>query len=80
MRGKSRRPSGDWEIPLLTTSWADAFVMSRPWNRIRPWRGWLMPLIDRSVVDFPAPLAPMSVTISPCRTSIEIPLSASIVP
>jgi hypothetical protein len=37
-------------------------------------------LIERSVVDLPAPFAPISVTISPCRTLIEIPFSASIVP
>jgi len=40
----------------------------------------LSPLIERSVVDFPAPFAPMSVTISPSRTSIEIPFSAWIEP
>ncbi len=45
-----------------------------------PLRGWLSPLIERSVVDFPAPLAPISVTISPARTSSEMPLSASMVP
>ena len=33
-----------------------------------------------SVVDLPAPFAPMSVTISPSLTSIEMPLSASILP
>ena len=32
---------------------------------IVPWRGWLRPLIERSVVDLPAPFAPISVTISP---------------
>ena len=45
-----------------------------------PSRGWLSPLIERSVVDLPAPFAPISVTISPSRTSIEMPFSASIVP
>jgi len=39
--------------------------MSRPPNEIVPRRGWLSPLIERSVVDLPAPLAPISVTISP---------------
>jgi len=37
-------------------------------------------LIERSVVDLPAPLEPMSVTISPSRTSIEIPFRASMEP
>jgi hypothetical protein len=32
------------------------------------------------VVDLPAPLAPISVTISPSLTSIEMPFSASIEP
>ena len=36
--------------------------------------------MERSVVDLPAPLAPMSVTISPSRTSMEMPLSAWIEP
>ena len=45
-----------------------------------PVRGGTMPEIERSVVDFPAPLEPISVTISPSRTSIEMPLSASIEP
>jgi hypothetical protein len=54
--------------------------MSSPWKRIVPRRGRTSPLIDRSVVDFPAPFAPMSVTTSPSRTSSEIPLSAWIEP
>ena len=35
--------------------------MSVPWNVILPLRGWLRPLIERSVVDFPAPFAPIFV-------------------
>ena len=54
--------------------------MSRPGKTIRPARGWLSPLIERSVVDLPAPFAPISVTISPSRTSSEMPLSAWIEP
>ena len=54
--------------------------MSLPWKRIVPRRGWLSPLIERSVVDLPAPFAPISVTISPSRTSSEIPFSAWIEP
>ena len=30
----------------------------------------------RSVVDFPAPFAPINVTISPSRTSREMPFTA----
>jgi hypothetical protein len=67
-------------MPIFTTSCGGAFVMSVPWKRIVPRRGWFRPLIERSVVDFPAPFAPINVTTSPCRTSIEMPLSASIAP
>ena len=54
--------------------------MSPPWNRIVPCRGLLMPLIARSVVDFPAPFAPIRVTISPSFTASETPFSAWIAP
>ena len=80
IRGNSLRPSGLWATPLFTIEWADAFVMSLPWNRIFPCRGRLMPLIARSVDDFPAPFAPMSVTISPSPTFSETPFSAWIAP
>ncbi len=50
--------------------------MFSPLKLIVPRRGWFRPLIERSVVDLPAPLAPMSVTISPSFTWIEMPLSA----
>ena len=80
MRAKSLRPSGDCAIPSFTTSCAGSCVMSRPANEIFPRRGWFSPLIDRSVVDLPAPFAPISVTISPSRTSSEMPFSAWIDP
>ncbi len=54
--------------------------MSWPLKRMRPRLGRLMPWIERSVVDLPAPFAPISVTISPSRTVSEMPLIASIVP
>ena len=55
-------------------------VMSRPSKWIEPWRGRFRPLIERSVVDLPAPLEPSSVTISPSYTCSEIPFSAWIAP
>ena len=55
-------------------------VMFLPWKVIEPSRGVLRPLIERSVVDLPAPFAPMRVTISPSRTSRVIPFRAWIVP
>ena len=39
--------------------------MSSPSNEMRPLFGVSSPVIARSVVDFPAPLAPISVTTSP---------------
>ncbi len=80
MRGKSFLPSGDWEMPIFTTVCAAELVMSFPRNTILPARGRLSPLMERSVVDFPAPFAPIRVTISPSRTSMEMPLSAWIAP
>jgi hypothetical protein len=80
IRGKMRRPSGDWAIPISATAWPGMFWISRPLKTILPVRGGTIPEIERSVVDLPAPLAPMSVTISPSRTSSEMPLSASIEP
>ena len=80
IRGKSRRPSGLCAIPFLTIVCGAVPVMSFPWKRIVPWRGRLMPLMARSVEDFPAPFAPMSVTISPSRTVSEMPFSAWIAP
>jgi hypothetical protein len=67
-------------MPICTMSCGAVSVMSAPWKMIRPSRGWLRPLIERSVVDLPAPFAPIRVTISPAFTSSETPLSAWIVP
>ena len=61
-------------------SCAGSFVMSPPLEAIVPLRGWFSPLIERSVVDLPAPFAPISVTISPSCTWIEMPFSAWIEP
>ena len=45
-----------------------------------PLRGLIRPEMLRSVVDFPAPLLPISVTISPGCTSKEMPLTAAMLP
>jgi len=76
MRGNSLRPSGDCATPIPTIRCGGAEVMFSPLNLITPLRGLLRPLMERRVVDLPAPLAPISVTISPSITWIEIPLSA----
>ena len=80
MREKIRRPSGDWPMPCFTCSWAGIAVMSLPSNSTVPWRGCSRPRIVRSVVVLPAPLAPRRVTISPLRTSSEMPWRAWMLP
>ena len=55
-------------------------LISSPLKRIVPSRGGVSPEIERSVVDLPAPLEPISVTISPSSTVSEMPLSASMLP
>ena len=77
---KMRRPSGTWEMPRFTISCAGTPAMSWPWKSMAPVFGFRRPEIVRSVVDLPAPFAPMSVTISPSSTSREMPLSAWIAP
>ena len=80
MRWKQCRPSGDCEMPSRTMSCGAVSPISWPSKRIEPSRGGVSPEIERSVVDLPAPLEPISVTISPSSTSSETPLSASMLP
>ena len=54
--------------------------MSRPSNRMRPSRGAGAPNTVIISVDLPAPLAPMSVTISPRLTSSETFFKAMMLP
>ena len=65
MRGKMRRPSGDWAIDSRAIWCVGRPVMSLPSKVIRPRRARGAPKIVIIVVDLPAPLAPISVTISP---------------
>ena len=80
MRAKQWRPSGDSAIPRLTISWAGIRVMFSSANTTFPDLGGVSPEIERNVVDFPAPLDPIIVTISPSSTVSETPWRASIVP
>jgi hypothetical protein len=59
---------------------AGTLVSASPWNTTRPLVGVNNPVIARSVVDFPAPLAPMSVTTSPALTVIDTLRSARMAP
>src|ERR1700754_2597478 len=80
MRWKHLRPSGDCEMPLPTISCGGNSEISSPLSLIEPVRGGVRPEIERSVVDLPAPLEPISVTHSPSSTVSETPLSAGVLP
>ena len=80
MRWKHLRPSGDWQTPRRTISCGGRCSIASPASRIEPVRGGVRPEIERSVVDFPAPLEPISVTHSPSLTSRLMPLSAWMFP
>ncbi len=72
----TRRPSGHRAMPLPTMVWGGTPSRLWPSNSTLPWRGLRRPATVLSVVDLPAPLAPMRVTISPSSTSKEIPFTA----
>ena len=55
-------------MPSVTIRWAGATSIRWPRNTIVPRVGRFRPEIVFSVVVFPAPLPPMSVTISPSST------------
>jgi hypothetical protein len=67
-------------MPLVTSSCGATLDPSTPSNSTLPTFGWSSPEIVLRVVVLPAPLAPMSVTISPGSTSMLIPRSAWIAP
>ncbi len=80
MRGKMRRPSGDWAMPSCMIWSVGMRLMSRPENTIEPSRIRGEPQIDISSVDLPAPLAPIRVTISPVLMVMSTARRASICP
>ena len=80
IREKIRRPSGLCAIPSPTTSWPWARLMSLPSKVIDPDLACISPEIVRSVVDLPAPLEPISVTIDPSGTFIVRPFTAAMLP
>ena len=67
-------------MPSSVRLWAATDLMSRPSNNTWPSATGRTPLMVFSVVVLPAPLAPMSVTISPAATVKEMPFSASTLP
>ena len=77
MPGKIALPSGAWEMPSCTRRWAGMAARSSPSKRIDPALSGRTPEMVFNVVVLPAPLAPISVTISPSSTVRETPLIAS---
>lgn len=67
-------------MPRSTTLWDFTPTMLCPLNSTEPESGLMRPATVLSVVDLPAPLAPMSVTISPCLMSKEMPRTALMAP
>ena len=80
MRGNIRRPSGDCAIRIRAISCVGSSVMSWPAKRMVPRRARGLPKIVIISVDLPAPLAPISATISPSSTDTLTPLSARMLP
>ena len=60
-----RRPSGTSEMPERVTCSGERPRSDSPASRISPRRASTSPMIACSVVDLPAPLGPISPTISP---------------
>src|SRR3990172_2444532 len=80
MGAKSWRPSGTSEESRKTIFSGGSFPISRISNRISPERARSSPETVRRSVVFPAPLAPMIVTISPVPTCIVTFLSTFSLP
>ena len=64
---------GDWAMPIRMISCVGVREMSWPSKMISPVRARGLPQIVIIKVDLPAPLAPISVTISPLFTSTSTP-------
>jgi len=77
MSGKTRRPSGQWEIPspMIVSGRLPSIRLSS--NSIVPDLRESIPEMLFKVVLFPAPLAPMRVTRPPSCTSSDIPWRTS---
>ena len=80
MRGKMRRPSGDCAMRMRAISCVGICVMSVPAKVIVPLRARGLPKMVIISVDLPAPLAPISATISPSLTDTSTPFSARMLP
>src|SRR2546423_14697362 len=76
----SRRPCGTWTRPLATISSGRRSVISRPPNRMLPWKTRTSPESAPRSVDFPAPFAPINATSSPGRSSRPTSNSTGVAP
>ena len=76
MRGNTRRPSGESAMPRATISGVSRRSMRSPSNQISPLSIGCSAMIAFSVLDLPAPLDPISETISPVPISSDTPFSA----
>ena len=65
-------PSGTWMMPSSRMKRLDLPTSSVPLNCSDPLVGWIMPVMARTVVVFPAPLDPSMATTSPSFTSKEM--------
>ena len=77
---KMRRPSGTWAMPSSTILWGAVPLIFLSMKSTSPPLGFKRPETVFRMVDFPAPFAPIRVTISPCFTSKLTPLTAWIGP
>jgi len=71
MAGNTWRPSGTSEQPRAAVASVRSRRTSSPWKSTSPAWARTSPVMVRRRVDFPAPLAPMSETISPLFTCRE---------
>ena len=73
---KTLRPSGLMAMPAPTILSMGFPSSSPPFHWMEPEDALTRPVMVRRVVDLPAPLAPISVTILPSGTSREMPRRA----
>src|SRR5262245_1504114 len=72
-RGKRRRPSGTWAIPVSMMRCGGVAMRLVPSIVMLPAVGANSPEMTRSRVVLPAPLAPITATASPAPTFMEMP-------
>ena len=76
MRGKTPRPSGTSAMPWPTSRCGASLEISSPRRRTLPPAASMRRASAFSVLVLPAPLAPISATISPCFTWKLMPRTA----